>query len=119
MVDSNVVGCSWIEIPAGKYHLRDKSHTYKDDAKNPPPISRSQIELDVSWEEFIAHQPEGEWSKVAPFRILSFDIECAGRKGISVNSDMIILPTILQMCTKLFPFLQSSFTSRLKDSIFI
>lgn len=25
---------------------------------------------------------EGEWSKVAPFRILSFDIECAGRKGV-------------------------------------
>ena len=24
----------------------------------------------------------GEWSKVAPVRILSFDIECAGRKGI-------------------------------------
>ena len=25
---------------------------------------------------------EGEWSDIAPFRILSFDIECAGRKGI-------------------------------------
>ena len=24
----------------------------------------------------------GEWQKIAPFRILSFDIECAGRKGI-------------------------------------
>ncbi len=23
----------------------------------------------------------GNWSKLAPFRILSFDIECAGRKG--------------------------------------
>ena len=81
MVDSNVVGCSWIEVPAGKYHLRHKHHKNKDDVRNPPPISRSQIELDVSWEEFIAHQPEGDWSKVAPFRILSFDIECAGRKG--------------------------------------
>lgn len=26
-------------------------------------------------------KPEGEWSKVAPLRILSFDIECQGRKG--------------------------------------
>lgn len=26
--------------------------------------------------------PEGEWSGIAPLRILSFDIECAGRKGI-------------------------------------
>lgn len=25
---------------------------------------------------------KGEWSKVAPVRILSFDIECAGRKGV-------------------------------------
>ena len=25
---------------------------------------------------------QGEWSKVAPLRILSFDIECAGRKGV-------------------------------------
>ena len=24
----------------------------------------------------------GEWDKIAPIRILSFDIECAGRKGI-------------------------------------
>jgi DNA polymerase delta subunit 1 len=26
--------------------------------------------------------PEGEWQKMAPLRILSFDIECAGRKGV-------------------------------------
>ena len=45
-------------------------------------MSRCQIELDVSWEDFISHAPEGDWSKIAPFRILSFDIECAGRKGI-------------------------------------
>lgn len=29
----------------------------------------------------ISHAPEGEYSRMAPFRILSFDIECAGRKG--------------------------------------
>ena len=43
--------------------------------------SRCQIEADVSWEKLVSHAPEGEWAKVAPFRILSFDIECAGRKG--------------------------------------
>jgi len=43
--------------------------------------SRCQIEADVSWEKLVSHVPEGEWAKVAPFRILSFDIECAGRKG--------------------------------------
>ena len=44
--------------------------------------SRAQLEVDVAWDKLISHVPEGEWSKVAPLRILSFDIECAGRKGI-------------------------------------
>ena len=40
-----------------------------------------------SWEDFVSHAPEGEWAEVAPFRILSFDIECAGRKGIFPEAD--------------------------------
>lgn len=35
----------------------------------------------------ISHGTEGDWGKVAPFRILSFDIECAGRKGIFPEPD--------------------------------
>lgn len=46
------------------------------------PMSKAQIELDVSWEDIVSHPAEGEWQKIAPLRILSFDIECAGRKGI-------------------------------------
>nr|XP_019534411.2 DNA polymerase delta catalytic subunit [Aedes albopictus] len=75
MVDTGVVGCSWIELPAGTWRRRQKG-------KTPAPETRCQIEVDVAYNNFIAHEPEGEWSKVAPFRILSFDIECAGRKGI-------------------------------------
>ncbi|CAD0196694.1 unnamed protein product [Chrysodeixis includens] len=75
MVDTSVVGCSWIELPAGKWSMRSKDTQVK-------PESRCQIEVDVAWNAFIAHQPEGEWSAVAPIRILSFDIECAGRKGV-------------------------------------
>ena len=40
------------------------------------------MEVDVAWDDFISHAPEGDWADMAPFRILSFDIECAGRKGI-------------------------------------
>ena len=29
-----------------------------------------------------SHAPEGEWSGIAPLRILSVDIECCGRKGL-------------------------------------
>ncbi|OWR45213.1 DNA polymerase delta catalytic subunit [Danaus plexippus plexippus] len=75
MVDTSVVGCSWIELPPGKWSLRTKDNSVK-------PESRCQIEVDVAWNQFISHQPEGEWLKLAPFRILSFDIECAGRKGV-------------------------------------
>nr|XP_021189577.2 DNA polymerase delta catalytic subunit [Helicoverpa armigera] len=85
MVDTSVVGCSWIELPASTWSQRSKDTVAK-------PESRCQIEVDVAWNAFIAHQPEGEWSKVAPFRILSFDIECAGRKGVfpEPNHDPVI-----------------------------
>lgn len=73
MVDTKVVGCNWIELPAGKYTVRaDKIEKF----------SRCQYEVDIAWNEFVSYAPEDEWAKVAPFRILSFDIECAGRKGI-------------------------------------
>lgn len=75
MVDTRVVGCSWIELPPNTYRQRSRFSV-------PPIESRCQFEVDVSFDKFIAHEPEGEWAKVAPFRILSFDIECAGRKGI-------------------------------------
>lgn len=71
MVDTGLVGCSWVELPAGHWTMRSTAHH----------VSRCQIEVDVSWEKLVSHTPEGEWAKVAPFRILSFDIECAGRKG--------------------------------------
>ncbi|KVH87702.1 hypothetical protein Ccrd_025014 [Cynara cardunculus var. scolymus] len=64
MIDCKIVGGNWIEVPA---------HKYKKTARN---LSYSQLEFDC------LHVPEGEFSKMAPFRILSFDIECAGRKGL-------------------------------------
>lgn len=46
-----------------------------------------QLEVDVAWKDFISHGPEGDWLKIAPVRILSFDIECAGRKGVFPEPD--------------------------------
>ncbi|GER39914.1 DNA polymerase delta catalytic subunit [Striga asiatica] len=63
MIDCNIVGGNWIEVPNGKYKKTAQSCSY------------CQLEFDC------LHAPEGEFSKMAPFRILSFDIECAGRKG--------------------------------------
>lgn len=113
MVDSGVVGCNWIEVPAGKYKLRDKENSDSSDPRRPPPKSRSQIEIDVSWEDFISHNPEGEWSKVAPFRILSFDIECAGRKGVFPEPDKDPVIQIANMVIRQGdrePFIKNVFT---------
>ena len=39
------------------------------------------------FKDLISHAAEGEWIKIAPLRILSFDIECAGRKGVFPEPD--------------------------------
>jgi len=79
MVDTHMVGCSWIELPPGTWTIRKPNSSL-------PIVSRCQLEVDVAWDKLISHPPEGEWSRVAPFRILSFDIECAGRKGNILDS---------------------------------
>lgn len=106
MVDTGVVGCSWIELPAGQYRQRTRLGT-------PTIESRCQIEVDVAFDAFIAHEPEGEWAKVAPFRILSFDIECAGRKGIfpEPNHDPVIqIANMVIRQGDSEPFLRNVFT---------
>lgn len=73
---------SWVEIPPTKYQMiphRDRH-------------SNCQIEAFVHYRDMIAHSSDGEWAKMAPLRILSFDIECAGRKGVfpEANQDPVI-----------------------------
>jgi DNA polymerase delta subunit 1 len=73
---------SWVETPASKYTvipMRDRH-------------SNCQIEAYCHYRDLIAHPAEGEWAKMAPLRTLSFDIECAGRKGIfpEANVDPVI-----------------------------
>lgn len=71
MIDRNIVGCNWLELPAGSYSLRaeDKSQ------------SRCQLEVDVVYDDIISHDTTGVHMGIAPARILSFDIECQGRRG--------------------------------------
>ncbi|XP_059477821.1 DNA polymerase delta catalytic subunit [Neocloeon triangulifer] len=72
MADVEMMGCSWVELPADRWVVRQPFQA----------VSRCQVEVDVSWEAIVAHAPDGAYSRLAPFRILSFDIECAGRKGV-------------------------------------
>lgn len=58
MVDTEVVGCNWIELPAGKYKVRSPGieGSYKSDGQLQ---SHCQIEVDIAFDEFISHAPEG------------------------------------------------------------
>lgn len=106
MVETKVVGCSWIELPKGSWRLREKG-------KRPEPESRCQLEVDVAFDKFIAHEPEGEWAKVAPLRILSFDIECAGRKGVfpePQHDPVIQIANMVMRQGEKEPFVRNVFT---------
>ncbi|KAG7270693.1 hypothetical protein CRUP_005360 [Coryphaenoides rupestris] len=75
MVDCDVVGCCWIELPKGN------------------------------------HPAEGEWQRIAPLRVLSFDIECAGRKGIFPEADkdaVIQIASMVQRQGESEPFIRTS-----------
>ncbi|KAI4114690.1 MAG: hypothetical protein Q9193_003228 [Seirophora villosa] len=82
MVDTGVTGMSWVTAPQAKYHMiphRDRH-------------SNCQIEAYIHYRDLIAHPNDGQWAKMAPLRIMSFDIECAGRKGVfpEPNQDPVI-----------------------------
>lgn len=72
MIEVGLMGCSWLTIPPGKYKVRRADQC----------TSLTQIEVDVHANDIISHRPEGNWLMTAPLRRLSFDIECAGRKGV-------------------------------------
>ncbi|KAF9526132.1 DNA polymerase family B-domain-containing protein [Crepidotus variabilis] len=103
MIDTKVVGMNWIEVSAGNYTVV------------PPDKKRSNCQLEVffRFDEFTSHAPEGQWSHVAPLRILSFDIECAGRKGIFPEASMDPVIQIANMVTRQGdskPFIRNIFT---------
>ncbi|KAF4610971.1 hypothetical protein D9613_006736 [Agrocybe pediades] len=103
MIDTKVVGMNWIEVPAGKYKIIAPAQKR----------STCQLEINVRYDAFISHAPEGDWSKIAPLRILSFDIECAGRKGIFPEPSIDPVIQIANMVTRQGeskPFIRNIFT---------
>ena len=72
MIDNEIGGMTWIRIEKGQWRVRHPR------AKE----TTCQIELDVDNYNHVACLPcEGEYSRLAPLRILSFDIECAADAG--------------------------------------
>lgn len=101
-----VVGMNWIEIPAGKYSIvaGDKQQSHCQLELNVRFVInyrlRSKLNSHFRYDNFISHSPEGNWSKIAPLRILSFDIECAGRKGIFPEAQTDPVIQIANMVTR-------------------
>ncbi|KIM31867.1 hypothetical protein M408DRAFT_327272 [Serendipita vermifera MAFF 305830] len=103
MIDTKIVGMNWLEMPAGQYTIRTSKFK----------TSLCQIELDVKWDKFISHPAEGQWSTMAPLRVLSFDIECAGRKGTFPDAEIDPVIQIANMVTRQGeskPFIRNVFT---------
>ncbi|RAL14858.1 DNA-directed DNA polymerase delta POL3 [Aspergillus homomorphus CBS 101889] len=102
MIDVDISGMSWVEAKAGKYRIfgpREK-------------MSNCQIEASIDYRDLISHHPTGEWAKMAPLRILSFDIECAGRKGIfpEPNQDPVIqIANVVTRYGESKPFIRNVF----------
>lgn len=71
MVDNNIGGGYWLELPKNTYSMRESNQK----------TSTCQYECDVVFNSLISHEPQGEYSHIAPFRVLSYDIECYAEKG--------------------------------------
>ncbi len=105
MVDTRMTGVNWIELPAGKWSLRSGAEQ----------VSRSQLEVDVSFDDLVSHAPEGDWSNIAPLRTLSFDIECAGRKGVfpeAQHDPVIQIAAVVTIQGESTPIIRTIFSLR-------
>ena len=103
MVDHDIKGGGWCEIPANKYIIT----SFNDK------ISHCQLECSVTCNSIVAHESIGEWLITAPLRILSFDIECAGRKGFFPSADqdsVITIGNVLSTYGTTLPPQQTVFT---------
>ena len=80
MIDKGLTGMGWMRIPAKSYHMKSN-------------LRDQYCQVEIECEE-LAIQPlksEGQWAKIAPLRIMSFDIECAAEHGFpTAEKDQII-----------------------------
>lgn len=104
MCQQGIGGAQWVKLPAGAYRWT-------------PPAQRGshcQWECDVAWTAVTPCPSDvPQWSRVAPLRILSFDIECAGRKGVFPEPDkdpVIQIANLVTVQGESKPFIRNVFT---------
>ena len=102
MIDTGITGMSWVDVPAQKYHIIPQYERQ----------SNCQIEAHCHYRDLVALGHDGEWATMAPLRILSFDIECAGRKGVfpEANQDPVIqIANVVTRYGESKPFIRNVF----------
>ena len=107
MIDMEMVGGCWLRIPKESWQFSEAKE------------SHCQIEVDVGWEQVKCFSMD-ERADNAPFRILSFDIECAGRKGVFPEAEKDHVIQIANYVTEQGsekPFVRNIFTLRKCSSI--
>lgn len=103
MVDCQITGMSWLSCPSGKYSMVAENKK----------ISTCQLEVNIQYTDLLSHKPEGKYLSMAPLRVLSFDIECAGRKGIFPEAEIdsvIQIANVLSKVGDTIPFVRNVFT---------
>lgn len=103
MVDCKITGMSWLSCPANRYTVIQPNEK----------VSTCQLEVSINYEDLISHKPEGKYLSMAPLRVLSFDIECAGRKGIFPEPEIDSVIQIANVVSKVgdsIPFIRNVFT---------
>ncbi|KAI8981525.1 ribonuclease H-like domain-containing protein [Pilobolus umbonatus] len=101
VIDKKVSGCNWIQLPAGSYK-------YVDDK-----TAKVQIEVETHFNKFVSLPPAGEWAKMAPLRVLSFDIECIVREKVFPQAQVdpvIQIASVVQVQGQTSPFINNIFT---------
>ena len=102
MIDNKITGMSWVKIKKGLYSIRE---TMK--------MSTCQIEIDIIDYRNLKAVPVSENSKIAPLRILSFDIETStdGIKFPTPTRDPVIqIANIVKIHGQKDPFVRNVFT---------
>lgn len=103
MIDCGIAGMSWITLPKGDYQLVPEHER----------VSTCQLEVTINYRKLVSHPAENEWSHASPLRILSFDIECAGRPGIFPEPEIdpvIQIANVMSVAGAKKPFVRNVFT---------
>ena len=102
MIDREITGAGWLTLPKSTYKVRSKESEKQ---------THCQLEIDICYPEIIPR----DWSKIAPLRVLSLDIECQGRQGHFPEAEkdpVIQIANVLTIYGSTQPQVKNVFTLR-------